>query len=578
MDNIFFLVMRRMRTPLLALIASYALAISGLVLIPAQDADGNTVAMGFFHAFYVVAYTGTTIGFGELPHAFTDAQRLWMSLCIFVTVGVWIYAAGTLIALLQDSAFKRALAEGRFRRRVQRLRDPFYLVCGYGQTGGALVQALTDRHQHAVVIDIDPERISLLALENQREFVPALCGDARRPSNLEAAGLKHPLCRGVVALTNVNEANLKIAIVAKLLHPRIQVICRADSHDVEANMASFGTDHIYDPFDTFALDMAIAIEAPCLNLLRDWLSGLSGEALGEPLYPPAKGRWVICGYGRFGKAMYQHLRAQGLHLTVIEAEPHRTGMPKEGVVQGRGTEAETLEQAEIHRAVGLVAGTDNDANNLSIIMTARSLNPQLFVVARQNHLDNQELFERAGAQVVMHPSTIVAHRIRVRLSLPLLSEFLTYARYQDHAWACELVSRVAALVQDAVPHVWQVEINEQQAPALREAERRGWPVTLECLLRGLRARDRGLPAIALLLEHQDQRQVLPEPGTRLHKGDQILFCGREEARYRLEWTLHDLHHLRYLATGEDAPEAWVWRWAARRRQSRAARRQQGEAS
>jgi voltage-gated potassium channel len=69
-------------------------------------------------------------------------------------------------------------------------------------------------------------------------------------------------------------------------------------------------------------------------------------------------------------------------------------MPPEGVVQGRGTEAETLEQADIQRAVGLVAGTDDDANNLSIIMTARTLNPELFVVARENHLDNQELFER----------------------------------------------------------------------------------------------------------------------------------------------------------------------------------------
>jgi Trk K+ transport system NAD-binding subunit len=570
-DHIFFLVMRRMRTPLLALIGSYSLAITGLVLLPGQDADGNPAAMGFFHAFYVVAYTGTTIGFGELPHAFTDAQRLWMSLCIFLTVGVWIYAVGTLIALLQDSAFQRALAEGRFRRRVRGLRDPFYLVCGYGQTGGALVRALTDRHQHAVVIDCDPERISFLALESHREYVPALCGDARRPANLGAAGLKHPLCQGVVALTNVNEANLKIAIAAKLLHPEIQVVCRADSHDVEANMASFGTDHIYDPFDTFALNMAIAIEAPCLNLLVDWLAGLSGDALREPLYPPSKGRWVICGYGRFGKAMYRHLKEQGLPLTVIEAEPHRTGIPKEGVVEGRGTEAVTLEEADIRSAVGLVAGTDNDANNLSILMTARSLNSELFVVARENQSDNHELFERAGAHVVMHPSTIVAHRIRVRLTLPLLSEFFTYARFYDNAWACELVSRIAALAQEGAPHVWQIEVSERQAPALLEAERRGLPITLAAVFRDPRDRGRALPVIALLLEHQDQRQILPEPSKRLRKGDQLLLCGREEAHNLIDRTLQDLHHLRYVATGEDAPESWFWRWARRLRNSRGVR-------
>ena len=568
MDNIVFLIMRRMRTPLIALIGSYTLAIAGLVLIPGQDADGNPASMGFFHAFYVVAYTSTTIGFGELPQPFTDAQRLWMSLVIFVTVGVWIYAAGTLIALLQDAALRRALRERRFGARVGRLREPFYLVCGFGQTGGALVRALTERHQHAVVIDIDSERISLLALENQREYVPALCGDARRPSNLEVAGLKHPLCQGVVALTNVNETNLKIAIAAKLMHPRIKVICRADSHEVEANMASFGTDHIYDPFDTFALYLGTAIEAPCLTLLADWLTGLSGEALKEPIYPPAKGRWVICGYGRFGKAIYRHLNQQGLNLMVVEAEPHRTGVPKGGLVEGRGTEAPALEQAAIDRSVGLVAGTDNDADNLSIIMTALTLNPELFVVARMNHLDNRELFDRVGAHVVMHPSTIVAHRIRVRLGLPLLSEFLTYVHYRDDAWACELVSRIAALVHDSVPHVWQIEINERQAAALCEAERRGSCVTLDTLLHDPRDRAAYLPIIPLLVEHQDARQVVPDTGRRLRKGDQVLFCGREEARYRMDWTLQDPRTLRYVHTGDESHEGWFWRWAARLRRRR----------
>jgi Trk K+ transport system NAD-binding subunit len=562
-DNIVFLIMRRMRAPLLVLIVSYTIAILGLVVIPSQDAAGNPAPMSFFHAFYVVAYTSTTIGFGELPFTFTDAQRLWMSVVIFFTVGVWIYAVGTLIALLQDVTLRRALAEGRFRRRVSRLGDPFYLVCGYGQTGGALVRALTDRHQHAVVVDIDPERISLLYLENQREYVPALCGDARRPSNLDAAGLKHPLCKGVVALTNVNETNLKIAIAAKLLHPHIPVICRSDSHEVEANMRSFGTDHVYDPFDSFALYMATAIEAPCTTLLGDWLTGLAGEALKEPLYPPAKGRWVICGYGRFGKAIYRHLEQQGLSLRVIEAEPHHTGIPKDGVVQGRGTEAPTLQEAQIERSVGLVAGTDNDADNLSIIMTALALNSELFVVARMNHLDNRELFDRVGAHVVMHPSEIIAHRIRVRLGLPMLSEFVTYARYQEDTWSCELVSRILALVTDAVPHVWQVCIDQQQAAAVCEAEGLAACITIDTLLRDPRDRDQRLRAIPLLLEHHDERDVLPGPTRRVRKADQLLLCGLEEARRRMDWTLQDLHTLRYVITGDAAPEGWFWRWGQR---------------
>jgi len=561
MENVIFLIFRRMRVPLLVLVATYTGAILGLVLIPGQDGDGNPWTMDFFHAFYVVSYTATTIGFGEIPYPFTGAQRMWVTFSIYATVVGWFYSLGTLITLLQDKTFQRALTELRFARRVRRRHEPFYLVCGYGETGSALVRALTDRTQHAVTIDIDQDRVNLLKLENLREYVPALCADARRPEHLVEAGLKHPLCAGVVALTNVNEANLKIAIASKLMHPDIRVICRADSHEVEANMASFGTDHIYDPFDTFALYLLTAIQAPCLTLMHEWLTGLRGDRLKDPIYPPAKGLWILCGYGRFGKAVYKHLKRQeGLELVVVEADPDSTGTPEEGCVIGQGTEAVTLEQARIGRAVGLVAGTDNDANNLSIIMTARELNPNLFVVARENHLDNEELFVAVTADIVMHPSSIVANRIRVLLATPLLTEFESYALHQDDTWACELVSRIAALVHEHVPHVWEVELEDEDAHAVCEATRRGRSVSIGSLLRDPRDRDRRLPVIPLLLRHNNQRELLPGDEVRLRKGDRVLFCGQECALSRMSWTLQNMHSLDYVLTGGSVPEGTVWRW------------------
>ncbi len=568
MNTIFFLILRRMRTPLLTLIVAYAVAMAGMGLIPAQDADGNPERMSLFHAFYFVSYMSTTIGFGEVPNAFTDAQRMWVALSVFSTVAVWLYAIGSLIALLQDVALQRAIAELRFRARVRRLTDPFYLICGCGQTGTALVKGLSGRHLHTVVVDIDQERISLLQLDSQREFVPALCADARSPEVLEAAGLKHPACRGVVALVNINEANLKIAIAAKLLNPKVQVICRADSHEIEANMASFGTDYIYDPFDIFALYIATAIQAPCQTLLVDWLSGFSGEALSAPQYPLHTGRWVVCGYGRFGKAMYKHLKAQGLELSVIEALPHKTGIPPEGVIHGRGTEAVTLKQAEIGRAVGLVAGTDHDADNLSIVMTALELNPDLFVIARENHAQNQELFGRVGAHAIMNPSVIVAHRIRVRLVTPLLADFTNLVRFEDERWASALVARIIALVDERIPYVWEVTLDEQAAGALHDAHRGRFEVTLDALLRDLRERDQRLRAIALLLVQDGEHIMLPSLERRIDKGDRLLFCGCERARSLMDWSLRDSHALRYVATGEHARDGLVWRWIAAWKRSR----------
>ncbi len=305
MYNIIFIFFRGMRLPLLSLVVVFSITALGLSLIPGEDPDGNVWYMSFFHAIYFVSYMSTTIGFGEVPYPFNDAQRLWVVLSIYSSVISWLYAIGTLLTLIQDKTFQQALRELSFSRKIRYLTEPFYIVCGYGETGCALVSVLTERNQNAVVIDIDSDVINLLKLQNLRQFVPGLHGDASRPIHLIEAGLEHPLCQGIIAVTDDNDVNLKIALTSKLLNPQLKVICRADSHEIEDNMSSFGTDYIIDPFDTFAIHLATAIQSPALNLLNMWLTGARYEALDHPIYPPQKGRWIICGYGRFGKTVYR---------------------------------------------------------------------------------------------------------------------------------------------------------------------------------------------------------------------------------------------------------------------------------
>ena len=93
---------------------------------------------------------------------------------------------------------------------------------------------------------------------------------------------------------------------------------------------------------------------------------------------------------------------------------------------GPGTEAKTLLQANIEEAVGLVAGTDHDVNNLSIIMTAREINSKLFVILRQNLKSNEAIAEAVRADMVMHPSSIIANKIRVLLARPCCPSFCTW--------------------------------------------------------------------------------------------------------------------------------------------------------
>ena len=86
MNYVAYLVLRRLRAPLITLIVIYSLSILGYVLIPGVDPNGEPYRMNFFHAFYFVSFMGSTIGFGELPHEFTSAQRFWTLFCIYATV------------------------------------------------------------------------------------------------------------------------------------------------------------------------------------------------------------------------------------------------------------------------------------------------------------------------------------------------------------------------------------------------------------------------------------------------------------------------------------------------------------
>lgn len=560
MDSIVFLIFRRMRRPLITLLVIYSISILGLVLIPGVDEQGNVRYLDFFHAIYFVSYTATTIGFGEIPYAFNDAQRLWVTLIMYAGVIGWLYAISNILALVQDKTFQHALEERKLARHIRGMRQPFYLVCGYGETGSALVRGLTDVGQHVVVIEIDEFRSNLIKLDNLRDFVPVLHGDAQKPLHLQEAGLENPLCQAVVAVTNDNEANLKIAITSKLLHPHIKVICRADSHDVEKNMASFGTDYIIDPYDTFALSLITAFQAPCLYLMQRWLySAQDDEALDEPIYPPQKSHWIICGFGRFGKALYKRMQKEGLKVIIVEANEQIPDLPGQGVIIGRGTEADTLQQAGVEQACGLIAGTDNDANNLSIVVTARELNPELFFVVRQNHSDNSAIINAVNAHIVMHPSEIIANKIRVLLGTPMLYQFISLAAYQENEWACELVSRISALVGEHAPRLEEIEINEHMAEAVYRHLQQGGVLTVGELLRDSWYEGSQLACIVLMLKRHKDHRLLPSDEVELKKNDRLLVCAGKGGFTRLFWNLQQESILSFIRTGKVTRHGWVWR-------------------
>jgi Trk K+ transport system NAD-binding subunit len=356
----------------------------------------------------------------------------------------------------------------------------------------------------------------------------------------------------VVALTNDDSANLAAGIAVRLLNPAVAVLARAESEATVANMTSFGTDHVINPFDKFGEYLALALDEPGNYQLLEWLTGIPGTTLRAETRPPS-GHWVVCGYGRFGRAVVRHHGRKGQTVTNIDPEPDAIERPDS--VEGRGTEAQTLERADIGRAVGIVAGTDDDVGNLAIAMTARGINPRLFVVIRQNLVANSVLFDAFHADVTMVPSEIIAHECLAVLTTPLLSHFLDIVKGEKDEWADAVVASLRARVGEQVPVIWSVRIDSRQAPACVEAAAN---VTLQALTHSSTHRDERLACMALLLMRGGTPRSLPDENTELLPGDDILFAGTREARQLQALTLANVNVLDYVTTGREAAGGALW--------------------
>lgn len=558
MHNVISLLLRRMRLPLIILISTYAISVVGLTLIPGIDDQGNPWRMDFFHAIYFVSFLGSTIGFGEIPYPFTGAQRLWTIFTIYAAVVSWLYAIGTILTVIQDQGFRRVLASSSFARKVRRMQEPFYILCGYGDASRLLVRELSGHGIHCVVVEKDQEKILDLAVEDLLDYVPGLSEDATNSDTLIAAGLNRPNCRGVIALTGDDHSNLTIAITSKLLAPDVQVICQSDSKDSAANMDSFGTDHIIDPFEIFASRFAMMFHSPGMYLVYEWMTAVHDAPLSDFKRPPT-GTWVLCGFGRFGKAVRDSMAIEGVKTRLIEADTEATGAPLD-TVEGRGTEANTLLEADIQDAVGVIAGTDNDANNLSVLITARYLNPGLFTVARQNQQKKDPIFRAADIDLIMQPGTIVAQHILGLILAPLLGDFFRLTRNQNEEWANLLVSRIAGVVAEVTPETWELEISLRQAPAVFGCLIRRHKVLLKDICSNPKNRSELLPCVPLLIKRDGAGMLLPDMEECLQSGDQILFCGHQEATYQIRYIVNDQQALYYMQTGVDRPSGAVWRW------------------
>jgi len=562
LSRVTFIVMREMRGPLIALLTVYSVSILGMVFIPGIELDGEVQYMSIFHAFYFMTYTATTTGFGEIPVEFSNAQRFWAIICLYVSVITWLFAIGSIIRLFQNPFLLRAISEWQFSRGVQRIDSPFVIVCGFGDTGSVLMRGLSDYGFPAVIIDSDEERIKALQLRNYKVATPSFCGDASVPKHLLEGGLRRTNCKAVIAITNSEEANLKISALARLLNPDVGVISMSKVEIFEETLATLGGEvHIVDPFKTFAKVLAASIRNPGFYSFNNWLVRDKGATLERYITPPI-GTWVVCGYGRMGYEVNRVLGKYGIKTAVIDPHDSKEDEYIERYIVGRTT-SKTLSQAGIENAVGILSGTDDDGHNLGILLNTRYFNQDLFTIVRQNRHENDVAFRATTVNMIMQPTLVAARKILFLLIAPLLKTFFRYL-LEDKPGRQEemegIIHELREKVGNHVPHLVTIDFTREKSKAVIELLDEGKKVLLGDLIRDPRGRDVPLDLVVFVIKSGDQEIVLPPNNYEIQENDQILFCGTGLSHRLFNASINSEYKLFYIQHGVYKPRSYLTNW------------------
>jgi voltage-gated potassium channel len=221
--------------------------------------------------------------------------------------------------------------------------------------------------------------------------------------------------------------------------------------------------------------------------------------------------FIVCGFGRVGRNASCELQRANVPFLVLDRSEQRVKRASEAgmsAVLADATNDDDLRQAGVLRARGLIAALPSDAENLFVILSAKTLNPSLIVVTRASEEQAEEKLRRAGADTVFAPYTMAGRRLAHSLLRPHVVEFLEFA-----------TSAVGPKI-----------MMEQLCVGLGT---KFVPRTLSTILS-----DNGLNVIVLAIRHSDGRMIFNPPAdSQISAGDFLIVLGEKPSLKKLEQEL-----------------------------------------
>jgi voltage-gated potassium channel len=200
-----------------------------------------------------------------------------------------------------------------------------------------------------------------------------------------------------------------------------------------------GLSHAGRVFNSFLIMVGVttiflAVGAMTQTLIELELNQFFGKRRVRSMIDKLEGHIILCGFGRVGRGAAAELRKAGASFVVIDNNEDRVDRAmKAGMlaVLADASRDETLRDVGIARAKGLIATLASDADNLFVILSAKTLNPNLQLSARIAEESSEQKMRRAGADFVFAPYNTTGHRMAQAMLKPHVLRFLDFTEQQD---------------------------------------------------------------------------------------------------------------------------------------------------
>jgi voltage-gated potassium channel len=188
-------------------------------------------------------------------------------------------------------------------------------------------------------------------------------------------------------------------------------------------------------FNAFLISFGVVVIFLCVGAMTQTLIELElnqffGKRRVKNMIETLRGHYIVCGFGRLGHGAADELQRAGVAFVVIDKNEERVERAmKLGMlaVAADASSDEALRDVGIDKAQGLIATLASDADNLFLILSAKSLNSRLHLAARVDEEASEQKMRRAGADFVFAPYNSTGHRMAQALLKPHVHQFINFA-------------------------------------------------------------------------------------------------------------------------------------------------------